>query len=431
MTARYEILACTLLAALVGCASSDSELGTFRPDSSTGVPDASPDAAPGADAGTADGGGELDAGADAGGEPDSGVVIPGDVAAIGTGFNSTCALKQDGAVLCWGNNDFGQLGTGTSDAELTPVPVGGDMGDITDGTALAVGGRHACALRASGVAVCWGQNAFGQLGDGTLEDRTSPVAVTGLPSGVVELAAGGYHTCARTDAGAVWCWGNENGDISGERRTSPVQVTGLTDAKQLLAGAELTCALREGGGVACWGSNSDGQLGNGSTTSSTSPVAVSGITDATDLAVGATHACVVRSTGAASCWGQNFYGQVGDGVEGEPGMRRTTPVSVVGSGTLRSIFGGFGSTCAIRSDDQALCWGSNSAGQLGDGYTANRSLPNPVVSLPDAVVLSRGMGSHFCAIRSTGDVVCWGANSSGQLGDGTTENRSTHVTLAL
>ena len=419
MTIRHTLSSIVLVA--LGCAASESNVGDFDDDGGP-APDSSLRDSAFADAAGADGG-ATDSGATDGGSPD-------DYQTIATGFHSSCAVTNGGTVYCWGRNEFGQLGIGSTEPRPTPVQLGEPDSPLT-AVSLGVGGRHACALRPDGSVVCWGWNPFGQLGDGTLVDKTSPVPVTGLPPGVIAVVAGNYHTCVLTEPGTVWCWGNENGVLSGERRTSPVEVAGLTGVRKLAAGAEFTCALRASGTVACWGANSDGTLGDGTMTHSPSPVDVSGITDARDLAAGASHSCVLHASGTASCWGQDFHGQVGDGVPGTPGMSRVTPVAVTGSGELRSIVASFASSCAIRTDGQASCWGSNESGQLGDGNTADRAMPTRVSDLDDAVVLSTGMGSHHCALRSTGEIVCWGANTDGQIGDGTTEDRHTFVPVAF
>jgi alpha-tubulin suppressor-like RCC1 family protein len=419
MTFR-NTLAPMLLLLVVGCADNQSNVGDFHDDAGP-----APDAAL-LDSAHADTGVDR---ADSGPPTDAGDAD--DYQTIATGFHSTCAVTNGGTVYCWGRNEFGQLGIGSTESQTTPVQLGEPDSPLT-AISLGLGGRHSCALRPDGSVACWGWNPFGQLGDGTLEDRHSPVTVIGLPSDVVQVVAGNYHSCVRTELGGVWCWGNENGVISGERRTSPVEVAGLTDVRKLAAGAEFTCALRASGTVACWGSNSDGQLGDGTMTHSAAPVDVEGITDARDLATGASHTCVLHATGMASCWGQDFHGQVGDGVPGSPGMNRTTPVAVIGSGELASIVASFASSCAIRtSDGRASCWGSNESGQLGDDSTADRAMPTSVSGLDDAVALSTGMGAHHCALRSAGEIVCWGANTDGQIGDGTTEDRHTFVPVAF
>jgi alpha-tubulin suppressor-like RCC1 family protein len=218
--------------------------------------------------------------------------------------------------------------------------------------------------------------------------------------------------------------GIEHGELPDDRRTMATPLLGVTGARSLHAGDSFTCATTQDGRVFCWGVGSDGQLGNGSTEGSTSPVAVTGLDDVTAMSAGASHACAVRSNGSTLCWGQNFWGQVGDGVPGERGMRRTTPVTVMGP-ALVAVTAGFGSSCGLTAEGRGLCWGNNESGSLGNGNTTTRPLPDWVVDLTDAVSLSEGLGGHLCAVRADDSVWCWGPNPDGRLGDGTTEPRLT------
>jgi alpha-tubulin suppressor-like RCC1 family protein len=199
--------------------------------------------------------------------------------AIAAGGLHTCALTAGGGVKCWGRNNRGQLGDGTTTNRNTPVNVSG----LTSGVdAIAVGRYHTCALTAGGGVKCWGRNIYGQLGDGTWTQRTTPVDVSGLTSGVAAIAAGGYHTCALMEGGGVKCWGRNSygqlGDGTTTDRNMPADVSGLTsEVAAIAAGWDHTCALTAGG-VKCWGRNSNGQLGDETTTDRDIPVDVSGLT---------------------------------------------------------------------------------------------------------------------------------------------------------
>jgi len=186
---------------------------------------------------------------------EGGQLAPAWAVQVAVGSYHSCAITAHGGVKCWGANGNGQLGEGTTRAHLLPVDVVG----LTDGViAMTLGEAHTCTLIAGGRVKCWGQNSYGQLGDGTTTDRRTPVDVVGLGSGVRAIAAGSYHTCAVTGTGGVKCWGtNENGQVgdgSVQRRSIPVDVVGLTGGVQALsAGVGHTCALTMGGGVKCWG----------------------------------------------------------------------------------------------------------------------------------------------------------------------------------
>jgi len=237
------------------------------------------------------------------------------VTTITAGERHTCALTTTGGVKCWGNNHDGQLGDGTRKDKITPVDVIGLMSGVT---ALAAGFRHTCALTTTGGVKCWGSNHDGQLGDGTDNDRHAPVDVAGLTSGVIAITARWRYTCALTSTGVVKCWGGNHdgqlGDGTRTDRSTPVDVVGLASGvKALTAGWRHVCALTVDGGVKCWGSNHEGQLGDGTGVDRKNPVDVVGLSGGIiAIAAGGQHTCALAKSNV-TCWGENEDGQLGDG----------------------------------------------------------------------------------------------------------------------
>jgi alpha-tubulin suppressor-like RCC1 family protein len=352
------------------------------------------------------------------------------VSIIAAGYVHTCALTPSGGVKCWGNNWNGQLGDGTLTNRSTPVDVSGLTGGVV---AIATGMFHTCALTTSGGVQCWGDNQYGQLGDGTSTERHTPVIVSGLTSGVSAIATRAFHTCALMAAGGVKCWGwNEDGQLGDGttiNRATPMDVSGLSNGvSAITTGWAHTCALTTAGGVKCWGSNWIGQLGDGTTTNSPTPVEVSGLTGGvSSIAAGYGHTCALMTSGDVQCWGDNGYGQLGDGTTTE----RHTPVNVSDlTGGVRAIAAGGDHTCALTSSGGLKCWGHNLHGRLGDGTTIERHTPVDVSRLTNGLSAVAAGWNHTCALTTTGSVKCWGYNEYGQLGDGTTTERHTPVDVS-
>ncbi len=354
----------------------------------------------------------------------------GSISKIVAGWEHTCALTDTGGVKCWGRNEYGQLGDGTTSAISAPVSVNGLSSGVT---ALAAGYSHTCALTDTGGVKCWGNNGTGQLGDGTTTNRHTPVDVSGLSSGVAALTAGGNHTCALTSLGAVKCWGSngygELGDGTNIDQHTPVDVSGLSSGVAALgvgpATSGHTCALTDSGGVKCWGLNNYGQLGNGTTTWSSVPVNVSGLSSGvTMITLGGWHTCAVTGTGGAKCWGSNLRGQLGNGLYSQ----RSIPLDVNSlSSGVASLSAGNNHTCTVTTAGGTKCWGDNDNGQLGDGTTTWRSTPMDVSGLSSGAALVAAGNKHTCALTVVGGVKCWGVNWYGQLGDGTTTSQTTPV----
>lgn len=369
------------------------------------------------------------------------------VTQVSAGGDYSCGLIG-GAPYCWGNNANGELGNGTTTSASTPTAVttSGVLSGKTVTTVQASmdnggdNGEHTCAI-ADGSVFCWGLNTYGELGNNSTTQSTSPVQAGSL-TGVTQVALGYMHTCALT-GGKVYCWGDNTrgqlGDGSTTQRNSPVLVQGVLAGKTVTAiatGAAHTCAVA-GGAVYCWGSNVSAQLGqgtSGSGTNSSVPVAVlttgvlNGLT-VTQVVAGEAHTCVVASS-KAYCWGYNSNGQVGDNST----TLRTAPVAVsvswTAGATLTSLAAGQYHTCVVASG-KAYCWGDNANGQLGNGNTTDQSTPVAVTAsgvLSGTVDQINAGELHTCAV-SGGAAYCWGYNATNQVGDGTTTQRTTPVAV--
>jgi alpha-tubulin suppressor-like RCC1 family protein len=284
----------------------------------------------------------------------------------------TCARTTDGSVRCWGRNPEGRLGDGTTIDRATPTAVP----SVTGADRLAAGGSHTCALFSTGAAKCWGRNDYGQCGDGTTQARVLPTVVDALPTNASLLVAGDVHTCAILATGGVRCWGfNEQGQLGDGtliQRTAPTNVNGLPAASQIFAGASHTCAVLTDRTLRCWGNNASGQLLASANSKVAYPVDT-GVTEVTAGAAGGGHTCALRSDGNLYCWGSNSSGELGIGTTVQSG-----PARVLAS--VKSVATGQSHTCALLLDSTVKCWGDNQFGQVGDGTTGNiRQAPSTVI----------------------------------------------------
>ena len=349
---------------------------------------------------------------------------------------TTCGIVG-GRLKCWGRNgSFSLLGNAlTSDAQTAVANAALPAGDsILD---VAVGSGHACAI-ADGDITCWGDNTYGQLGDGTQTSRSTPATVA--TASAHQVAVGGEFSCASYNGG-VACWGKGSSGQLGSGSSSdssvPVTVTslGTTLPRKLVAGDEFACAFLDDR-VACWGSNNLGQLGNDSSVNSDVPVFVedssTGVelqSGLADIAVGQNHACAVKN-GGVLCWGNNAQGQVGTG-DSTTSYDQAQPVSEDSAGgpvavsDVSAIALGRNHSCMLQNGG-VKCWGSNAYGQLGDGTTTARSLPVAVSGLTSGVEAITAGAYHTCAF-TRGAVRCWGKGA--RLGDGTANSSSTPVTV--
>ncbi len=351
------------------------------------------------------------------------------------GADQTCATGDGGMVRCWGATSGGPAG---SAAQGRPGAIEGLAADVV---AIAAGQAHACALDAGGGVACWGDGEQGQVGQGRFERQPTPMVVGFAGTGVSAIAAGSRHSCAMGAEGGIRCWGDDVfgqlGDGTRSSRNAPIDVTDLrSGATAIAAGGYETCAVLRDGALDCWGSNIEGALGTGSTTPSGRlvPGAVEGLgRPVRSVAVGWSHVCALDDTGGIACWGGNSSGALGDGTT----ESRSLPAAVLGFAAKERAAGGEGSdhavavvagdghTCAATAAGAVLCWGANDRGQLGDGTAERRLTPTPVQGLASPVVWLAAGARHTCAVTADGGLLCWGANDRGQLGDGTTIDRST------
>ena len=361
-------------------------------------------------------------------------LVPLNFTSVRTGYEFSCGLTAAGAAYCWGWNQSGQLGNGTTTSRLTPGAVLMPAGKTF--AAIALGAAHACGLTGSGEAYCWGENnSYGQIGDGTTINRLEPVAVHSGGVLFTSITAGGAHTCGLTSGGQAYCWGynlnGQVGDNSTTDRWTPVRVaqpSGVT-FDSITGGGEHTCGLTAANRAYCWGWDEFGQLGDGNTTDEPVPVAVSGDYVFATLTAGGAHTCGKTPTGATYCWGIGLHGELGNGGSDNSSI----PVSVVmpsGVDSLTPAAGGGNHTCGLTYLGSAYCWGLNSHGQVGNGSTTDSWTPVAVAAPAGVTFQSIALGIYqSCGLTPAGAAYCWGDNNAGKLGDGTTVDRWTPVAV--
>jgi alpha-tubulin suppressor-like RCC1 family protein len=405
------------------------------------------------------------------------------VKTIAAGLADTCAISLTTALECWGDNQDGELGDGTTTSRSLPTPVAGLDSGVRQ---VTMGWVHTCALLTS-VTVCWGDPSAGKVGNGQyrpVPPTPLPTPVFGLVSlassggGVVQVAAGRYHSCVVLSTGHVKCWGNGAWGALGDGSVSPqaiptltvglpsagTAIVGISESQDggcalnsqlalkcwgLLTGNGDTgehdsavaslqgqvaqasegyggCALTPKDQVTCWGSNFLGQLGVGTHGNFTgTPSLVPGLTSIQQVSDSELHVCALAKDGSVDCWGNNSNGQLGDGSTTE----RDSPVPVTGlPGVAVQISAGGDSTCALMRSTTVWCWGGGGAGELGNNSTSDSSAPVQVKGLTGAVQIDVG-GATACAVLQTGIAKCWGDDTSGELGDGFTTNQKTPVTV--
>lgn len=344
-----------------------------------------------------------------------------DPISVATGSDFTCALLGTEQVACWGNNQQGQIGNGIMGGIVptpVPVPIPGLVIEISAGGSVnGPSAVSACARVATGEVYCWGSNQQGQLGNGSGSSSPFPVLVSGLPI-VAHVSVGSSHACGLAKGGALFCWGNNSaGQIgngqSGGIQLSPVPVNLVVPAASVSAGGTFTCAVDQSGKAFCWGTNISGKLGTGDTLNHPTPTAVVQINSLLGISTGANHACAWNAVDVF-CWGDNSGLALG-----VPGAPITSPVAKplgIGPAQRAAMGADFGGAVLGASGDLWM-WGT---GPLADGTSQS---PAPVKVLSGVSRFDAGgriglTTKHACAIKTTGELVCWGDDSEGQLGDG-------------
>ena len=295
---------------------------------------------------------------------------------------------------------------------------------------VVVGVGYSCFLNPAGQAYCWGGNGSGQLGDGTTTDRLVPTPVSGGLT-FASLSGGGAHTCGVTASGAAYCWGDNGvghlGDGTTFMRLVPTLVSGGLKFAAVSAGVGHTCGVTTAGVGYCWGYNEEGRLGDGTTTTRYVPTLVAGGLSFTRISAGGNYTCGVAASGAAYCWGSNLHGELGTttSLSYSP-----LPTQVSGGLTFSSVSASLDHTCGLIANGVAYCWGDNTVGQLGDGTTNSHLAPGPVAGNLTFDRVSSGANGYTCGVTTSGAAYCWGYNLYGQRGDGTTSTSSVPVPIA-
>ncbi len=340
-----------------------------------------------------------------------------------------CALIDDGTVMCWGKNDYGKLGDGTTSQRNAPVQVNPFPTNTTP-ISVAVGSHHSCALLDIGDVSCWGEGAYGQNGDGTSTNRLSPGLTSGFGAGklAVSVSSGDHHICALLDSGEVVCWGDGGygrlGTGSSSRVYVPTPTVSFGDgrlATSLAVGSFHGCVVLDSGEISCWGGGLNGQLGNGETANQASPVLTKTLgPSVSSISVGEPHSCALLGNGSVACWGGGY---VGDGGNGDS-VPSPSIVSSFGTGRTAVQVSSGGTSCAILDNGSIACWGNYPSNlQSGPSLVGDLGVGRTAVDISVSIAPTHH-GWHSCAVLDNGSVVCWGNNQFGQLGDSTTTNRA-------
>jgi alpha-tubulin suppressor-like RCC1 family protein len=332
--------------------------------------------------------------------------------ALAIGGSHTLALRKDGTLWAWGNNDSGQLGVGPAPQYNAPQQIGLD----SNWAAITAGENHSLALKTDGSLWAWGENA-GQLGDGTDANRYAPVRI-GAESSWEAVSAGSWHTLGLKKDGSLWAWGdNYYGQLgvnfSIKSSNIPIRIGTDNNWKAVEAGAFHSLAIKTDGSLWAWGYNSSGQLGDDTNKWYDAPVRVGTANDWAAVSAGVNHSMALKTDGSLWAWGENYLGHLGDGT---PTSRRA-PVRIGPTNDWAAVSAGRYHTLALKKDNSLWAWGWNGFGQLGDGSFVISYQPIRIETDNNWVALAAGH-IHSVALKSDGNPWAWGINKNGQLGDG-------------
>ena len=362
-------------------------------------------------------------------------VVDARVVVLDAGRGHSCAVALDGRAFCWGRNDQGQLGDGTLSDRRSPVAV---LGGLTFAS-IASGDFHTCGITTAGQAYCWGLNQFGALGDGSQARRLTPVAVSGGRE-FASISAGLQNTCGITTDNTAYCWGQgffgANGNGLQTNALTPVAVSGGHAFASISAGSQYSCGVTVAGQGYCWGNGGSGNLGDGSTSNRLAPFPVAGQLTLAQITTGNAHACGVTTSGEGYCWGSGQFGRLGNGST----ANFATPQPVSGAIVFSQISAGGLHTCGVGVNGTGYCWGGNVQGNLGTASGPN-TVPRPVVGgLTWASISASGqIGPSFdstsifafsCGVTVDNLLYCWGSGFFGSLGNGSTGSRSSPTPVA-
>lgn len=361
-------------------------------------------------------------------------VVPPLFVAVSAGHGHSCGITTAGVAYCWGANWAGQLGIGDTTGSAFPARVG--TGERY-GT-ISAGLGYTCGVTRGGRAYCWGDNKMMELGNPAVTPNSpAPVSVAGDREFVSVSTSEMSHSCALTPDGVAYCWGynrfGQVGNGSTANEPTPFPVLGGLAFLTLRSGYMRSCGIAADGAVYCWGRGGYAQIGDPAATletcsglpCSTIPRRLQSSLSFSSVSTGAMHSCAVTAAGEALCWGWNEEGQLGNGTRDSV----VTPTPVAGGLAFLEVSAGQGHSCGLAGDGAGYCWGHNEDGRLGTGTTAPSMVPVPVAGGIALRSISAG-ASHTCGVAVDGSLYCWGDNAEGQLGDGTREPRLEPVSLA-